>query len=239
MCLSCPLGSVLAKNAESRRHLPDGQKTIPRVSPVFILFGGCSRGQCSPCLARTQSLIVHGKIPSPACGGRGSHEKNARIFFMGTREGGRRLEGGNTKPGFIPLGGRPQTPYLSRLAATHKLSIHPAWRPLTNPVFIPLGGHSQAQYLSRLARIQSRIVHGKIPSPACGGRWPQAGRGEYKTSVYPAWQSPINPALIPLAAFCLQKKPACAGFSRRGKTLYSVAMSITKRYLTSLFSIRS
>ncbi len=137
-------------------------------------------------LACTQSRIVHGKIPSPACGGRGSHEKNARIFFMGTREGGRRLEGGNTKPGFIPLGGRPQTPYLSRLAATHKLSIHPAWRPLTNPVFIPLGGHSQAQYLSRLARTQSRIVHGKIPSPACGVRWPQTGRGEYKTSVYPA-----------------------------------------------------
>ena len=54
------------------------------------------------------------RIPSPACGGRGSHEKNARIFFMGTREGGRRPEGGNTKPGFIPLG--------------------------TNPVFTPLGG---------------------------------------------------------------------------------------------------
>ena len=89
---------------------------------------------------------------------------------MGAREGGRRPEGGNTKPGFIPLGGRPQTPYLSRLAATHKLSIHPAWRPLTNPVFIPLVGHPQAQYLSRLARTQSRIVHGKIPSPACGGR---------------------------------------------------------------------
>ena len=113
-------------------------------NPVFIPLGGCPRTQCSPRLARTQSRIVHGKIPSPACGGRGSHEKNARIFFMGTREGGRRPEGGNTKPAFIPLGG-----------------------------------------------------------------------------------------------FLLAKKPACAGFSRRGKTLYSVAMSITKRYLTSLFSIRS
>jgi len=62
-------------------------------NPMFILLGGCSRGQYSPCLARTQFRIVHGKIPSPACGGRGSHEKNARIFFMGTREGGRRPEG--------------------------------------------------------------------------------------------------------------------------------------------------
>ena len=52
------------------------------------------RGQCLSRLVRCQSQILHGKIPSPACGGRGSHEKNARIFFMGTREGGRRPEGG-------------------------------------------------------------------------------------------------------------------------------------------------
>ena len=69
------------------------------------------------------------KIPSPACGGRGSHEKNARIFFMGAREGGRRPEGGNTKPGFIPLGALPfpQTQSLPRLAACYEPSVYPAW----------------------------------------------------------------------------------------------------------------
>ena len=149
---------------------------------------------------------------------------------MGAREGGRRPEGGNTKPGFIPLGGRPQTPYLSRLAATHKLSIHPAWRPLTNPVFIPLVGHPQAQYLSSLARTQSRIVHGKIPSPACGGRGsheknariffmgtreggrrPEGGNKNPAfmplggSSIYAAWQAQYlhrlaGPAVTPLGA---------------------------------------
>ena len=119
-------------------------------NPMFILLGGCSRGQYSSRLARIQSRIVHGKIPSPACGGRGSHEKNARIFFMGTREGGRRPEGGNTKLAFIPLGSCSQTQYSSRLTTAHKPSICPAWRLPTSPVFIPLGGHSQTQRLSRL-----------------------------------------------------------------------------------------
>ena len=66
---------------------------------LSVLLGGPSnhtawRGQCLSRLVRCQSQILHGKIPSPACGGRGSQEKNARIFFMGTREGGRRPEGG-------------------------------------------------------------------------------------------------------------------------------------------------
>ena len=70
------------------------------------------------------------RIPSPACGGRGSHEKNARIFFMGAREGGRRPEGGE-----------------------YKTRIYPAWHPTlpTNPGFVPLGGLLRAQRLSRLA----------------------------------------------------------------------------------------
>ena len=199
---------------------------------MFILLGGCSRGQCSPRLARPQSRMVHGKIPSPACGGRGSHEKNARIFFMGTREGGRRPEGGNTKLAFIPLGSCSQTQYSSRLTTTHKPSICPAWRLPTSPVFIPLGGHSQTQRLSRLpvarklsvypawrlsassafiplggyprAQDLSRLAAAhepsiypawrapnpepcteRIPSPACGGRWPQAGRGNTKPGFIP------------------------------------------------------
>ena len=112
------------------------------------------------------------RIPSPASGGRGTHEKNARIFFMGTREGGRRPEGGNTNPAFTPLGGRPKTQHLPRLAAAQKPSVYPAWRPPANPAFIPLGAlpFPRTLVLSRLARAQARSLHEKIPSPACGGR---------------------------------------------------------------------
>ena len=74
-------------------------------SPAFIPLGGSPRAQRLPRLARAQVRTLHEKIPSPACGGWGSHEKNARIFFMGTREGGRRPEGGNKNPAFMPLGG--------------------------------------------------------------------------------------------------------------------------------------
>jgi len=52
---------------------------------------------------------------------------------------------------FIPLGDRPQTQCLSRLAAVHKPSvsrlaavrepsIYPAWRLSVSPVIVPLGG---------------------------------------------------------------------------------------------------
>ena len=110
---------------------------------LSVLLGGPSnhtawRGQCLSRLVRCQSQILHGKIPSPACGGRGSHEKNARIFFMGTREGGRRPEGGIKNQD------------LSRLAnpATAPLgepSNYAAWRTqqpcrLANPAITPLGG---------------------------------------------------------------------------------------------------
>ena len=150
MSLSCPLGSVLAKKRRKQAALARWAKVHPvrkpsvypawqlPTNPMFILLGGCSRGQCSPRLARTQSRIVHGKIPSPACGGWGSHEKNARIFFMGTREGGRRPEGGI------------QNQHLPRLAVDHKPSVYPAWQPPANPGFIPLGGCPRIQRLSRL-----------------------------------------------------------------------------------------
>ena len=182
---------------------------------MFILLGGCSRGQCSPRLARTQSRIVHGKIPSPACGGRGSHEKNARIFFMGTREGGRRPEGGEyktsiypawqllTNPVFIPLDDHPQAQYLSRLAATHKPSVYPAWRLPTSPAFTPPG----ARQILNLVRKESLpplagdgapmkkmlAFFSWVPGKVAAGR-----KGEYKTRIYPAWRLPTNPAFIPL-----------------------------------------
>ena len=153
------------------------------MSSVFILFGGCSRGQCSPRLARTQSLIVHGKIPSPACGGRGSHEKNARIFFMGTREGGRRPEGGNTKLAFIPLGSCSQTQYSSHLTTARKPGVYPAWR-APNP----------EPYTER------------IPSLACGGR----GSHEKNARIFfmGTWEGGrrpeggnTKPAFIPLGGY--------------------------------------
>ena len=178
----------------------------PPANPVFTPLGGCSRGQCSPRLARTQSRIVHGKIPSPACGGRGSHEKNARIFFMGTREGGRRPEGGNTNPMFTPLDGHPQTQHLSRLAATHKPSVYPAWRLLTNPAFTPLGSHPRTQPLSRLAATHKPSIYPAWRPPANPafiplGSYPQTQHlsrlaATRKPSVYPAWQPPTNPAFI-------------------------------------------
>ena len=140
------------------------------------------------------------RIPSPACGGRGFHEKNARIFFMGTREGGRRPEGGiqtqclprlavthkpsiypawrpPANPVFIPLGALPflQTQRLSRLVAANEPSVYPAWQQLTNPAFTPLGSSSRTQCLSRLAVAR-------------------------KPSVYPAWQQLTNPAFTPLGA---------------------------------------
>ena len=169
----------------------------PPKNPAFIPLGGCSQPQCLSRLAAAHKPSVcpawrapnpepcTERIPSPACGGRGSHEKNARIFFMGTREGGRRPEGGiqnqdlsrlaaarkprvypawwlPMNPAFIPLGGCPRTQRLSRLADAREPSIYPAWWPPINPVFIPLGSRPQTQCLSRLA-------------------------AAHESSVYPAW----------------------------------------------------
>ena len=89
----------------------------PLTNPVFIPLGGHSQALCLYRLARAKSRTLYGKNPFPACGGRGSHEKNARIFSMGTREGGRRPEGGI------------QTQCLPRLTTARKPSIYPAWRP--------------------------------------------------------------------------------------------------------------
>ena len=79
----------------------------------------------------------------------------------------------STNPGFIPLGGHPQTQCLSRLAANREPRFYPAWRPSTNPVFIPLGGCLQTQRLSRLA-------------------------AAHEPSIYPAWRPSTNPVFIPL-----------------------------------------
>ena len=76
------------------------------------------------------------------------------------------------------------------------------------------GNHAawRGQCLSRLVRCQSQILHGKIPSPACGGRWPKAGRGDKKPGFIPlgepsncaAWRAQhlrrlANPATTPLS----------------------------------------
>ena len=129
---------------------------------------------------------------------------------MGTREGGRRPEGGNKKPAFIPLGSHPQTQHSSRLAAAHKPSIHPAWLPPTNPVIIPLGGHPQTQHLSRLAAARKTSIYPAWPpstNPAfipLGSR-PQTQHSSrlaaaHNPSIHPAWQPSTNPAFIPLGA---------------------------------------
>ena len=104
------------------------------------------------------------KNPSPACG----------------RGGGVRAFVRRTNPATAPLG---------------ESSNHAAWRTqqpsrLAGPATTPLGEPSnyaawRGQCLSRLVRCQSQILHGKIPSPACGGRWPKAGRGDKKPGFIP------------------------------------------------------
>ena len=177
---------------------------------MFIPLGSCPQTPCLSRLAVARKPSIYpawrapnsescmGKSLPPLAGGRGSHEKNARIFFMvpGKVAEGRKGEYKPsvypawlppTNPVFTPLGGCPQTQRLSRLAATrkprvypawrppHKPSVYPAWQPPTNPVFVPLGSRSRTQRLSRLTA---------FPKP----------------SVYPAWRPPANPAFIPLGA---------------------------------------
>ncbi len=241
-CKECRKQAALARWAKD--HPACEPSVFPAwrlpTNPMFILLSGCSRGQYSSRLARIQSRIVHGKIPSPACGGRGSHEKKCSHFFHGypgrwpqAGRGGIRNQHLSrlaaaykpsiypawplpANPAFIPLGRCPRIQRLSRLVAAHKPSVYPAWRLPTSPVFIPLDAHP----------IPNRAWEN--PFPRLRGKVAAGRKGEIQ-----------NQRLSRLVAFCSQKKPACAGFSRRGKTLYSVAMSITKRYLTSLFSIRS
>ena len=156
----------------------------------------------------------------------------------------------------IPLGGRPRTQYLPRLARTksrtlygknpfprlrgkvaegrkggYKPSVYPAWQLLTSPVFIPLGSYSRAPCLSRLAATHEPRVYPawraqnpepcteRIPSPACGGRWTQAGRGEYKPSVYPVWLLPANPVFIPLGGRPRNQHLSCLVVSTNTMTL--------------------
>ena len=149
------------------------------------------------------------KNPSPACGRTGSPK------------GGRRDE----KPVPIPLGHRP-LPILRREKTFLKTANNPSSR-LRKEVSrsdgggqkrlsVLLGGPSnhtawRGQCLSRLVRCQSQILHGKIPSPACGGRWPKAGRGDKKPGFIPlgepsnhtAWRTQhlrrlAGPATMPL-----------------------------------------
>ena len=200
-------------------------------NPVFIPLGGHSQTQYSSRLADTRKPSVYPawRAPNPeSCMGKSLPPLAG--------EGGRRPEGGNTKPAFIPFGGCLQTQHLSRLAAARKPSVYPAWPLPTNPAFIPLGSCSQTQCLSRLAATHKPSVYPawRAPNPeSCmgkslpplageGGRRPEGGK--YKTSIYPAWRPPANPAFIPLSscpriqrlsclvAFFLLKSPLARAF---------------------------
>ena len=175
----------------------------------------CPRTQCLSAWRAPKPESCTEKILSPACGGRGSHEKNARIFFMGTREGGRRPEGGGIKkPGFIPPAAARRTrtawrraQYLRRLAdpAFTPLggpSIYAAWRGqhlrrLARPAFTPLGEPSnyaawRGQHLRRLA--------GPVFTPLGGASIYAAWRGQHlrRLAVFTGC-SPL-PALLPASA---------------------------------------
>ena len=187
------MGKSLPPLAGEGGRRPEGGNT----KLAFIPLGSCSQTQYSSHLTTARKPGVYPawrapnpepyteRIPSLACGGRGSHEKNARIFFMGTREGGRRPEGGIKNQDLSRLA---RTQYLSRLAvSTSTMTLHrkenvetlPATSQKTrspwlsrlalprtqhlsrlavarNPVFIPLGGCPQTQRLSRLARPDSK-----------------------------------------------------------------------------------
>ena len=139
-----------------------------------------------------QNAHLHSQNPSPACG------------ETGYPKGRRRDE----KPVLIPLGHRPLS-ILRREKTFLKTANNPSSR-LREEVSrsdgggqkrlsVLLGGPSnhtawRGQCLSRLVRYQSQILHGKIPSPACGGRWPKAGRGGEKKPGFIPLGGPSNHA---------------------------------------------
>ena len=154
---------------------------------MFILLGGCSRGQYSSRLARIQSRIVHGSPGRWPQAGRG-----------------------NIKPAFIPLGSCSQTQYSSHLTTARKPGVCPAWRLPTSPVFIPLGGHSQTQRLSRLPVARKPSVYPAWRLSASSafiplGGYPRAQdlsrlAAAHEPSIYPAWRLPANPVFVPPGA---------------------------------------
>ena len=139
-----------------------------------------------------QNAHLHSKNPSPACG------------ETGYPKGERR----DDTPTPIPLGHRP-LPILRREKTFLKTANNPSSR-LREEVSrsdgggqkrlsVLLGGPSnhtawRGQRLPRLVRCQSQILHGKIPSPACGRRWPKAGRGIKNQDL----SRLTNPATTPL-----------------------------------------
>ena len=102
-------------------------------NPAFIPLGGLPRAQCLPRLAVAQARTLHEKIPSTACGGRGSHEKMLAFFSWVPGKVAAGRKGGIKNQDFSPL------------AAVREASVYPAWWLATNLAFTPLGG---CRYLS-------------------------------------------------------------------------------------------
>ena len=120
---------------------------------------------------RAPSPNIARKNPVPRLRGGGAPMKKMLAFFSWYPGRWPKAGRGNTNPAFIPLGCRPQTQCLPRLAAARKPSVYLAWRlpanpvfiplggPPTNPAFIPLGSRPRTQYLSRLAAAQEPSVY--------------------------------------------------------------------------------
>ena len=169
----CTALPISGSECRATRHSPYLHRLA---GPAFIPLGGHPRTQHLSRLTTNPAFIPLGANPVfiPLGANPGFIPLGARQILNLVRkeslpplagEGGRRPEGGNTKPAFIQLSGCLQTQRLPRLAAAHEPRVCPAWR-AQNP----------------------EPCTERIPSPAFGGRWPKAGRGEYKTSIYPAWR---------------------------------------------------
>ncbi|SUX19954.1 Uncharacterised protein [Cardiobacterium valvarum] len=138
-------------------------------------------------------------------------------------EGGRRPEGGNTKPGFLPLavahepsvypawrqsvspvfipfGGLPRAQRLSRLAAAHEPSIYPAWRLATSPAFIPLDGPATSPAFILLGALPSPNIARKNPFPRLRGKVAEGRKGGIQNQDFSLGGCPRTQGLSRLAA---------------------------------------
>ena len=132
-----PLGGCSRTQCLSRLAVAHEPSVYPAwrmsANPAFIPLGGLPRAQCLPRLAVAQARTLHEKIPSTACGGRGSHEKMLAFFSWVPGKVAAGRKGGIKNQDFSPL------------AAVREASVYPAWWLATNLAFTPLGG---CRYLS-------------------------------------------------------------------------------------------
>ena len=133
---------------------------------------------------------------------------------MGTREGGRRPEGGNKSPRFIPLGGPSVYAAWWHFCGHYHATEKEEGRDVACNVSKIKGGATEPSNHAAWRATQSQILHGKkslpplagdgVPMKKCShffhgypGRWPKAGRGGIKTQDLSCLASP---ACILLAA---------------------------------------